>query len=144
MSRNASTTTTTTTTLTRGQLARQSGVNFSTVRYYERRGILRSKELSTGGYHQYDEADVRLLRFVRRAQELGFTLKEVEELLTLRLDAGSHCDQVRQQAELKIDDMQRKIRDLEQMKNALAGLVEACKHNQTSDRCPMVEALEHD
>lgn len=131
-------------TLTRGELAREAGVNFSTVRYYERRGILQPKNRSAGGYHQYNAEDVRRVRFIRRAQELGFTLKEVEELLTLRIDAGSHCSEVRQQAEMKISDMQQKIRDLQQMKKALSKLVEACKREETSGHCPMVDALEND
>ncbi len=128
--------------LTRGRLAREAGVNFSTVRYYERRGILCSKERSAGGYHQYDEEDVCRLRFIRRAQELGFTLKEVEELLALRLDAGSRCSEVRQQAETKVADMQQKIRDLQRMKRVLVKLVEACRQEETSGHCPMVDALE--
>jgi Hg(II)-responsive transcriptional regulator len=128
--------------LTRGQLAREAGVNFSSVRYYERRGLMQPRNRSAGGYHQYGSDDVHRLRFIRRAQELGFTLKEVEELLELRVDAGSHCDEVRQQAEAKITDMQQKIRDLSRMKKALSQLVEACRREERSGHCPVIESLE--
>lgn len=130
--------------LTRGQLAREVGVNFATVRYYERRGLLRHQHRSAGGYHQYDEDSVRRLRFIRRAQELGFTLKEIEELLDLRLDAKAVCNDVKHRAHAKISDMQQKIRDLQRMKKALGTLVEACEREGTTDHCPILESLDHD
>ena len=128
--------------LTRGQLAREAGVKVATVRYYERRGLLQAQGRSGGGYHHYDEEAVHRLRFIRRAQELGFTLAEVDELLSLRAEAGSRCEEVRQQAEAKIADMQRKIRDLQRMKRALSQLVEACRREDGTGRCPVVEAME--
>ena len=130
--------------LTRGQLAREVGVNFATVRYYERRGLLCHRNRSASGYHQYDQDSVRRLRFIRRAQELGFTLNEIEELLDLRLDAKAVCKDVKHQAQAKITDMQQKIRDLQRMKKALGKLVEACKREGTTDHCPILESLDHD
>ena len=130
------------TSLTRGQLAREAGVKVATVRYYERRGLLKAGGRSASGYHHYEPDAVQRLRFIRRAQELGFTLAEVEELLALRVEAGQRCEEVREQAEAKIADMQRKIGDLQRMKKALSSLVEACRREQGSGRCPVVEALE--
>ena len=131
-------------TLTRGQLAREAGVKFATVRYYERRGMLRHRDRSASGYHRYDRESVRRLRFIRRAQELGFTLNEIEELLDLRLDSEKVCEDVRCRAQSKIGDMQQKIRDLQRMKKALTKLVDACEREGTTDHCPIVKSLDHD
>ena len=131
-------------TLTRGQLVREAGVKFATVRYYERRGLLRHRDRSAGGYHRYDRESVRRLRFIRRAQELGFTLSEIQELLELRVDSETVCEDVRCRAQSKIADMQQKIRDLQRMKEALTRLVDACEREGTTDHRPIVESLDHD
>lgn len=114
--------------LTRGQLAREGRVNLATIRYYERRGLLRHRGRSPGGYHQYDQASVRRLRFINRAQELGFTLREIDELLELRLDSTTVCHDVEQRTRAKLTDMQQKIRDLQRMKRAPEQLAAACEH----------------
>lgn len=130
--------------LTRGQLAREANVKLATVRYYERRGLLRARGTSPGGYHQYDQDSVRRLRFIRRAQELGFTLAEIEELLDLRLDSDVVCDDVKNRAQAKIVDMKQKIRDLQRMKKTLRKLVDACEREGSTDHCPILESLDHD
>ncbi|MEX0741363.1 MAG: MerR family transcriptional regulator [Phycisphaeraceae bacterium] len=129
---------------TRGQLARETGVNFATVRYYERRGLLRPEKRSKGGYHQYGPDDARRLRFIRRAQEVGVTLNEIEDLLALRLGAETSCADVKDRAQAKILDMQQKIRDLQRIKKALARLVNACEREGMTGHCPILESLDHD
>ena len=128
--------------LTTGQLARASGVGVQTVRYYERIGLLRSPPRTGGGYRQYDRSDVRRLRFVRSAQELGFTLGEIESLLELRVEHGKSCASVAETADRVIARVDRKVRELSSMRRALARLRVACKEGSPTDECPILGALE--
>ncbi|MDX2120113.1 MAG: MerR family transcriptional regulator [Gemmatimonadota bacterium] len=124
-----------------GHVAAQAGVNIQTVRYYERRGLLETPRRSTGGYRQYGDDVVPRIRFIRRAQELGFTLEEIGELLTLRFRHGEACDDVSGRATAKIGLVQQKLWELERMKRVLEGLVEACRHREATAECPILEAL---
>src|SRR5262249_19001715 len=128
-------------TLRIGEVASQAGVNVQTLRFYERRGLLPEPPRRASGYREYAPESVRRVWFIKRAQELGFTLAELEELLRLRDDPGIPCRQVRATAEAKIDDIERRIRRLQAMRAALAALVESCAANR-EHHCPLLEALD--
>lgn len=128
--------------LTIGQVARRAGVGVETIRFYEREGLVDDPPRLASGYRQYPPETVARIRFVRRAKELGFTLKEIKELLSLRASPRSRCADVRQRAEAKIEDMQQKIRDLQKMKKALKQLAAACDGRGPVTECPILEALE--
>lgn len=132
------------TPMTTGKLARRGGVNVESIRFYEREGLLPAPPRTAGGYRAFTEDDVRRIRFIKRAQELGFTLKEIKELLELRHDPDTRCDDVRRRAEAKLADISRKIRDLQRMKKALARLATACPAGEASDRCPIWQTLDAD
>lgn len=125
-----------------GQVAGQAGVNVQTLRYYERRGILEEPRRSASGYREYAAGAVRLIRFIKRAQELGFSLSEIEELLELREHRPRDRSAVRDLAAAKIRDIEEKVRDLKSMKKALNVLVESCACKGTAPECPILEALE--
>ena len=127
--------------LTRGELARQGGVNIETIRYYERQGLLPKPSRSPSGYRLFSPEDVRRLRFIRRAQELGFSLKEIKELLALRIDPRGTSRDVRRRAEAKIADIEGKIESLRAMKKSLARLTAACSGEGSVGDCPILESL---
>ena len=129
-------------TLTIGQVARQAGVGVETVRFYEREGLLEQPARRESGYRQYEDGVVARLRFIRRAKELGFTLKEVRELLALRDDPDASRADVRQRAEDKVADIEARVRDLLRMRDALLRLTAACHGDgPATDGCPILEAL---
>jgi Hg(II)-responsive transcriptional regulator len=125
-----------------GKVAREAGVNVDTLRYYERRGLLEEPERTRSGYREYPSEAVRLIRFIKRSQDLGFTLHEVEELLRLREDQSATCAEVREAARSKIADIDHKVESLLAMRRALAKLVKSCARNGQTRECPILEALE--
>jgi MerR family mercuric resistance operon transcriptional regulator len=127
--------------LTIGQLARKAQVNVETIRYYERRGLMPEPPRRESGYRQYSEPDVTRIKFIRRAQTLGFTLKEISELLSLRVDPDTTCGDVRKRAEVKIADMEEKIKALQRMKKALTKLASTCRGRGPTSECPILEML---
>lgn len=130
-------------TLRTGEVAAQAGVNVETLRFYERRGLLKDpRRRSSSGYREYPPEAVRVVRFIKRAQELGFTLREIEELLRLRESQGASCADVRAAARSKLDDIDRKIRSLHAIKRALAVLVKSCSSDGSTRECPILEALD--
>lgn len=120
--------------------ARAAGVNTQTLRYYERRGLLPTPVRRGSGYREYSDDAVRLVRFIKRAQELGFTLDEVEALVRLRGVRRADRHRVRVIADRKIAEIDRKIARLKSMRAALRQLVDAC-HNGGPAECPIIEAL---
>jgi MerR family mercuric resistance operon transcriptional regulator len=128
--------------LTIGQVARSAGVGIETVRFYEREGLLQKPARKESGYRQYENGVVDRLRFIRRAKELGFSLKEIKELLALRVDPATTCAEVRKRAESKIADVEKKIEDLQRIKQALKKLTAACRGIGPISECPILEALE--
>src|SRR5713226_7658982 len=108
--------------VTIGHLAKEAGVNLETVRYYERRGLLPKPPRSAAGYRLFPSDAARRLRFIRRAQELGFSLKEIRELLWLRVSRTTRSRDIRARAEAKIADIEAKICSLESMKKILRKL----------------------
>jgi Hg(II)-responsive transcriptional regulator len=125
-----------------GELAAHAGVNIQTVRFYERRGILPKPERTSSGYRVYSGEAVRLIRFIKRAQELGFTLDEIEELLRLRNNRRSSCATVKSAGQAKMTSVDAKIASLKAMKRALAVLLASCERNDRDRECPILEALE--
>src|SRR5881397_1489109 len=108
------------------ELASQGGVNRETVRYYERRGLLPKPPRTAAGYRTFDADAVRRLRFIKQAQALGFSLKEIRELFALRFDPRASCADVRRRAEAKIADIDEKLRALRAMKRTLLRITAAC------------------
>lgn len=125
-----------------GEVARQAGVGVETVRFYERQGLIEEPERKASGYRQYDGEAVDLLRFIRRAKELGFTLREIKGLLALRLDASSTRAEVRQQAKAKVADIEARIADLQRMRDALQKLIKKCHGDGATTGCPILAALQ--
>src|SRR5216683_2754464 len=130
--------------LTIGQIASAAHVNIQTIRYYERRGLFPTPRRTPAGYRQYAEDAVARLRFIKHAQELGFSLEEIQELLGLRVRHGAACDAVERKTKQKIDVVQQRIRDLQRMKHTLERLAAACSARRPTDDCPILEVLEHD
>ena len=124
-----------------GQLAGKAQVNIETVRYYERRGLMPDPPRRESGYRQYSQNDIARLQFIKRAKELGFSLKEVSELLSLRVDPHTTSGAVKRKAEEKITDIEEKIKDLQRMKEALTELTAVCKGQGPTSECPILEAL---
>ena len=129
-------------TLGIGQLAKRGGVGIDTVRYYERNGLLAPRDRLTSGYRRYGELEVARLRFIRRAQALGFTLKEVKELLAL--SAQRDVGRVKRSAQAKLRDVETRIADLVRVRDGLATLIDACPGHGRSADCPILRALTED
>src|SRR5579863_1403149 len=125
-----------------GQVARRAGVGVETVRYYEREGLLEEPPRRASGYRQYSEQVVKRLHFIKRAQQLGFSLKEISELLRLRVDAQTSCDEVKQRTEAKIAEVERKLIELQRMRQALLQVHSLCLGQGPTGGCPMLEALD--
>lgn len=122
-------------------VAKHGGVNLETIRYYERRGLLPKPPRTPAGYRTFGADAVRRLHFIKRAQDLGFALKEIKELLALRVDARTSCADVRKRAEAKIADLDQKLRALRAMKRALLRLTVACVGRGPVSACPILESL---
>jgi MerR family copper efflux transcriptional regulator len=129
-------------TLGIGQLAKRGGVGIDTVRYYERNGLLAPRDRLTSGYRRYGELEVARLRFIRRAQALGFTLKEIKDLLAL--SAQRDVGRVKRSAQAKLSDVETRIADLVRVRDGLATLINACPGHGRSADCPILRALTED
>ena len=127
--------------LTRGKLAKQSGVNFATVRYYEKLGLLAEPPRSNAGYRMFSSGSINRIRFIKQAQELGFSLKEIKELLELGVTPEATTSDVRMRATEKIADIGDKIKRLKEMKASLELLVESCCNEASVSECPILENL---
>lgn len=128
------------TSMTIGRVAKLAGVGIETIRFYEREGLIQKPPRRASGYRQYPADTVYQLRFIGRAKELGFTLKEIRELLSLRDGGIRPRDQVRKVAEAKIRDIDQKLARLQAMRSALAELVDSCLCGRRPT-CPILEAL---
>ena len=123
------------------EVAKQAEVNLETIRFYERQGLLPEPPRTASGYRTFSPEVVRRVRFIKRAQELGFSLKEVKELLALRVDPDTTCADVRERAEAKVADIDEKIRALRAMRKVLQGMAEACPRSGPTSECPILESL---
>lgn len=125
----------------RGELARRTGVNLETIRYYEQAGILAEPARTEGGQRIYGERDVRLLRFIRRARELGFSPREVRALVGLGGPGSAPCAEVRDIAAHHLAVVRTKIADLARLERLLASTVDQCSGGTTPD-CPIIDMIE--
>jgi MerR family mercuric resistance operon transcriptional regulator len=130
--------------LTTGALADAAGVNVETLRFYERKGLLSVPPRKASGYREYPREDVRRIRFIKRAQELGFSLAEIKELLALRVRPGTTPAEVKAHAEEKLAHIRRRIANLRAMEKALKELTDACSGQGPMSECPILYHLEGD
>jgi MerR family transcriptional regulator, copper efflux regulator len=128
--------------LTVGRVARLGGVGVPTLRFYERAGLLPKPARTSSNYRVYSAEAVKRVRFIRRAQQLGFTLKEIHELLALRVSRRANCAQVRLRAERKIADIEARIKSLQQMSRALTKFADECETHSRRVDCPLLQYLE--
>ena len=122
-----------------GKLADVANVTVETIRYYQRRGLIKEPLKKTGGFRSYDENHVQRLQFIKRAQELGFSLNDIEELLSL--SQGINRERLREIIRIRLADIQQKIIQLESIASALKGLADCCKQTKLDDPCPIIAAL---
>ena len=125
-----------------GQLAKTTGVNIQTVRYYERLRLLEPCDRKPSGYRLYDGESLKRLRFIKNAQTLGFTLHEIAELLNLRVTSTARCGDVQRKAQAKLLQVVAKVRDLRTLARALKGLIRTCRAGQPTEQCPILTSLE--
>ncbi|HXF64961.1 MAG TPA: MerR family DNA-binding protein [Caldilineaceae bacterium] len=130
--------------LTIGQLAKEANVHVETVRYYERRGLLAAAGRRSSGYRQYAADAVGRIRFIKRAQELGFSLHEIADLLSLRVEAQTACAEVKQRAEAKVAEIEQKLETLQRMRQVLIDLLQHCDTEEPTGECPILAALDTD
>jgi MerR family copper efflux transcriptional regulator len=128
--------------LTIGKVAAQAKVHIETLRYYERRGLVARPPRSASNYRRYPQDAVRRVQFIKRAQELGFSLNDIKELLSLRAAPEAECGEIRAHAEAKIKAINEKIDALLAMKNALSTLVAECSGQGPLTECPILESLD--
>ena len=125
-----------------GEVAAEAAVNIHTLRYYERVGLLPAPDRHPSGYRSYAPDAVRRVRFIKRAQELGFTLAEIGDLLALREQSETSCTLVETRAGATLERIDEKIRDLDRMRDALSHYVHACRSSRPLDECPLLRALD--
>jgi MerR family mercuric resistance operon transcriptional regulator len=125
-----------------GEVARQAAVNLQTIHFYERQGLLPRPPRTASNYRMYPGDAVQRVQFIKRAQELGFALKDIKELLSLRATPGTRCADVRQRATAKLADIEAKIRTLQAMRKALTRLIGECAGRRPISDCPILEALD--
>lgn len=127
--------------LKRGELARRCGIHIESLRYYEKRRLLDPPMRSEKGYRLYTENDVVKIHFIKNAQKLGFTLKEILELMKLRVGKGMACGPVLKKTQVKLDEVEKKIQGLRSMRKVLKGLVERCHDKSPTNGCPILESF---
>lgn len=125
-----------------GTIAKRAKVNIQTVRYYERRNILKPTQVKDSGYRLYSEDAVKTIAFVKHAQELGFKLDEIKQLLSLRTSSVSRCESVRKKAAARLSDVQEKLSMLKKLEVTLKSLIRDCEKNKTSKDCPIINSME--
>lgn len=125
--------------MTIGRLAKQSGVNIDTIRYYERNRLLPEPLRRLSGYREYGPTDIARLRFIMRAKDLGFTLAEIAELLSLSADRDVRG--VKRRAEAHLEQVEHKIKELQRVRRGLKTLVAACPGHGDLEQCPIIAAL---
>ncbi len=129
--------------ITVGKLAKEAGINIETIRYYENIGLMPKPKRTESGYRIYSGNDLKRLLFIRRAKELGFTLKETAELLNIKVESKNTCGDVKRLAEKKIKNVEQKINDLKKIRDVLEKLVHQCVNEEiTKDECPILETIE--
>ncbi|HEB02276.1 MAG TPA: MerR family transcriptional regulator [Nitrospirae bacterium] len=128
--------------MTIGKVAGSAGVSIDTVRYYERQGLIPAPPRKESGYRLYTDETIKRILFIKNAQELGFSLKEISELLALRVESRRSCSEVMGLTRQKIDEVSRKIESLESIKAVLEKLKARCRARELTSPCPILESLE--
>ena len=129
-------------TFTIGHLAKRANVNLETIRFYERRGLLPEPPRNKSGHRQYSIQDLRRTEFIKRTQSLGFSLKEISDLLSLRVESGKTCKDVKQRVKAKLIDIEEKIETLQRMQEVLQRLETDCPGKGPLNECPILETLD--
>jgi MerR family mercuric resistance operon transcriptional regulator len=127
-----------------GQVAKQGNVGVETVRFYENEGLIELPKRNSSGYRQYPESIIKRIQFIQQAKSLGFSLKEVGELIKLKKTPNARCNEVKATAVGKITDIQKKIDALEGMKEALQPLVAKCSPSEPISDCPILNAIDEE
>lgn len=127
-----------------GQLAKSAGVPVQTVRYYERRRLLKPVARSSSGYRLYGTSEERQLRLIKNAQSLGFTLREIGELLSLRVSGAGRCGDVQRRTDAKLRSVEAKLTALQVLARALRGLIRTCRAGQSIDQCQILHHMERE
>ena len=131
--------------MTIGNAAREAGVGVETIRFYERKGLIdQPPKPAFGGFRVYPDETVERIRFIRQAQELGFSLREIDDLMSLRADPAADSGDVRERATAKVKEVKRKIMELERIRAALETLIAACPGGGALRACSIMDALEGD
>jgi Zn(II)-responsive transcriptional regulator len=125
-----------------GQVAKQSGVSVETVRYYEKEGLLEVPERKESGYRQFKGDAIARLSFIQQAKKLGFSLKEIGELLSIKSDANTVCNDVKQLSQEKLVNIENKIKMLQRMRKSLKKLIDVCPGQAPINDCPILDALQ--
>lgn len=125
-----------------GQVAQATGLTVEAIRYYERIGLIHEAPRTASGYRQFDPGVVHRLGFVQRAQDLGFSLDEIRELLELSASPEAPAAQVRELAQAKLAEIEAKLTDLTQIRDALRAVSSACRGEGPASECPILDALE--
>ena len=125
-----------------GRLAQEAGINLETLRFYEQKGLLPKPPRSSSGYRLFPSDTVQRLRFIKRAQQLGFSLTEIRELLALRVTPRTTTTEIRKFAEAKIADIEEKIKSLDSMRKSLLKLARSCSGCAPLSECPILESLD--
>lgn len=129
--------------MTIGELAREAGIGVETIRFYERKRLVAQPRRPASGFRAYDEQALKRVRFIRHAQQLGFTLAEIKQLLELRVDPRRSCADVKAEAKAKVEDIDRKIVSLRVMRAALVDITRSCPGDGPTSSCPILDAIEH-
>ena len=132
------------TLLSIGKIAKQAGISVETIRFYERKGLLQEPQRKESGYRQYQEEDIRKLVFIQHAKNLGFSLNEIRDLMSLQTDSKSTSREVKDLAEHKLQDIEEKIKMLQRMRRTLKHLVDKCPGEGPTSECPILDALAND
>jgi len=127
-----------------GQVAKRTGITVEAVRYYEKQGLIDAPVRSVSGYRQYPENTVRRVKFIQHAKQVGFTLNDIGELLALRREPGTSCTDIKLRASQKIEEVDKKINDLTQIRDALGRMILKCSGRGALSQCPILEELEMD
>jgi MerR family transcriptional regulator, copper efflux regulator len=128
-------------TMTIGRLAKAAGVRIDTIRYYERNGLLPPAQRRDSGYREYAAADIDRLSFIRRAKALGFSLDDIAQLLALSADRDTDMRGVKRKAERTLEEVERKVRELQRVRRGLKKLIAACPGHGALATCPIIAAL---
>lgn len=127
--------------LTISAAAKRAGIGVETIRYYQRIGLVQEPEKPVTGYRSYTNEDLKILKFIQRAKQLGFSLAEIKTMLSL---GETSCNQTKQLASSKLDDVNRKIKDLTAIAATLKDLIESCGDNKIDTNCPIIDAMSED